>query len=371
MKLHITQKGLSIVELMIALALGLVLIAGLLQIFSSNQRSFVMAEANMRVQETGRMITEFLGRAIRNADYWGCVDRGSVANKLDETHADYVAAEDLYSFSDGFMAYQSDGTILGLDKTDALIIRGVDGAGEVYIESVMPNSSANLKVNTVNGISKSDILMVSDCIAGDIFQVTGLQSGANPGIGHATGGNVAPGNAKGRGGVDVVIDNSCPGNAANCLSKQYDESAQILRPYYRRFFMMEDADGRRALFRKDGTNAAQEIMDGIWDMQFQVGIDSGLSNGEVTQWVDVDSPTALSTSAASEVVAVRMSILTRSPENNIVDAPMELCYPGWTDCSAGNNFKVKDKVASDSRHLYRVFNSTSTIRNRIALVEQN
>lgn len=364
------QKGLSIVELMIALTLGLILIAGLVQIFSGNQRSFIVGEANMRVQETGRMTTEFLGRAIRNADYWGCIPRENVANKLDNTHPAYTAAEDLFSFSDGFMAYQSDGTTPGLNKTDALILRGVGGAGDVAITDPMPNSSANLKVNTVAGISESDILLISDCIAGDIFQVTGTQTGANPGINHNTGASVKPGNGKPRDGVDVTVDNNCPGSAANCLSKQYDQSAQIYNPYYYQFYI-DDSSGSRALFRKDGANPAQEIMDGVWDLQIQVGIDSGLSNGEITQWVDIDSPTALSASAAANVVAVRMSVLARSPENNIVDAPMELCYPSWNDCSTAPNYKVADKIASDSRHLYRVYTSTATIRNRILRVEQN
>ncbi len=365
------QQGLSIVELMVALTLGLILTAGLVQIFSGNQRSFIVGEASNRVQETGRMTTEFLGRAVRNADYWGCIPRENVANKLDNTHPAYQASSDLYSFSDGFMAYQSDGATLGLAGTDALILRGVGGAGNVQITSVMPNSSANLKVNTVAGISESDILLISDCIAGDIFQVTGTQTGANPGINHNTGSSVVPGNGKPREGVDVTVDNNCPGSAANCLSKQYDESAQIYNPYYFQFFLNADANGRRALFRQSGAAAAQEIMDGVWDLQMRVGIDSGLSNGEVTQWIDINGPTALSTAAAADVVAVQISVLARSPENNIVDAPMELCFPSWTDCSGGPNYDVEAEVAADSRHLYRVFTTTATIRNRILRVEQN
>jgi len=364
------QKGLSLVELMVALTLGLILTVGLVKIFTSNQRSFTTGEASMRVQETGRMTTEFLSRAIRNADYWGCIPRENVANKLDNTNSAYQAAEDLFSFSDGFMAYQSDGTTLGLAGTDALILRGVGGAGDVAISSPMPNSSANLKVNTVAGISKSDILLISDCVAGDIFQVTGLQTGSNPGINHNTGGSVVPGNGKPRDGVDVTVDNNCPGSAANCLSKQYDESAQIFNPYYYQFFLNADASGRRALFRKSGSDAAQEIMDGVWDLQMRVGIDSGLSNGEVTQWIDVSGPTSLSAAAAAEVVAVQVSLLVRSPGNDIVDTPMKLCYPSWADCSSGPNYDVATEVSADSKHLYRVFTTTSTIRNRILRVEQ-
>lgn len=366
----IRQKGLSLVELMVALTLGLILTAGLVQIFSGNQRTFVVGEASNRVQETGRMATEFLNRAIRNADYWGCIPRESVANKLDENDTAYQASTALFSYSDGFMAYQSNGATLGLTGTDALILRGVSG-GTVQISSVMPNASANLKVTSVAGIAVSDILLVSDCVAGDIFQVTGTQTGANPGISANSGGSVEPGNAEPRGGVDVTVDNNCPGSAQNCLSKQYDESAQIYRPYYYRFFLNADADGRRALFRQNDAAAAQEVMDGAWDLQIRVGIDTGLSNGEISQWVDINGPTALSTAAAADVVAVQISILARSPANNIVDAPMELCYPSWADCSGGPNYEVATEVAADSRHLYRVFTTTATIRNRILKVEQN
>ncbi|QSP96126.1 PilW family protein [Marinobacter salinisoli] len=364
------QQGLSIVELMVAMTLGLILTAGLAQIFVSNSKSFTVTEASMRLQETARMTTEFLNRSVRNADYWGCIPRDNVANKLDENHPAYQASEALFSYSEGFMAYQSDGTALGLSGTDALFLRGVGGAGGIEITEEMPNSSANLKVNTVNGLEESDILLISDCIAGDIFQVTGLQSGANPGINHNTGGSVVPGNGKPREGVDVVVDNNCPGGAVNCLSKQYDSAAQIFTPYFYQFYLAADASGRRALFRKDGSDAAQEIMDGVWDLQIRVGIDSGLSNGKVTQWTNIDGLNALTSSAAEDVVAVEMSLLARSPENNIVDEPMELCYPSWADCSAGPNYDVETKVGADSRHLYRVYTTTATIRNRILRVEQ-
>ncbi|ROU00672.1 hypothetical protein EB809_07625 [Marinobacter sp. R17] len=363
------QQGLSLVELMVAITLGLIITAGLVQIFSGNRQSFQLAEANSRVQESGRITSEFMSRAVRNADYWGCIPRGNVANKLDNTDSDYAANADLYDFSDGFMAAQSDGT-LGVSGTDIITVRGVGGAGDVVIDEEMPNSSANLKVNTVNGISEGDILLISDCIAGDIFQVTGTQTGAEPGINHNTGNSVSPGNGKPRDGVDVVVNNNCPGNASNCLSKQYNESAQIFRPYYQRYYI-DVANGQRSLFRVSGNGATDEIMDGVWDMQVRVGTDPGLSTGAVSNWIDVNSPTALSAAAAENVVAVQISLLVRSPENNVADAPMELCYPGWSDCSTGPNYKVSDEISSDSRQLYRVYTTTATIRNRIDKVEQN
>lgn len=361
------QQGLSLIEVMVAITLGLILTAGLVQIFVSNQRSFTTAQANMRVQETGRMTVEFLNRAVRNADYWGCIPRDNVANKLDNTEAGYD--EDLFDFSQGFYAYQDDGT-LGLAGTDVMVLRGVGGAGQVQIEAPMPNSSAVLKVNTVEGIDLEDILLISDCTAGDIFQVTNLQSGATPGIGHATGGNVYPGNGRPRDGVDVVVDNNCPGNAANCLSKQYKEDAQIFSPYFHRYYLAV-SNGRRALFRQDGAGTPLEIMDGVWEVQMRVGIDPDLATGTAATWVDITAADSLTQAASENVVAVQISLLARSPDNNIVDAPQELCFPSWSDCSGGANYKVADEIAADSRHLYRVYTVTSTIRNRILRVEQN
>lgn len=362
----VRQKGLSIIELMVAITLGLILTAGLVQIFAGNQRSFTMAEANMRVQETGRMSVEFLNRAVRNADYWGCIPRDNVGNKLDPTGTGY--STDLHEFENGFYAYQSDGTV-GIAGTDVMVLRGVGGAGDVSIEDEMPNASANLDVNTTEGIHEGDILLISDCIAGDIFQVTAEPTTSNK-IQHNGGNKQEPGNAKTRDGVLVVVDNNCPGDAANCLSKQYGGDAQIFKPYFYQFYLDVD-DGRRALYRKDGLNTPVEIMDGVWDFQMRVGIDPGLATGEASQWVDIDSATALSSAAASEVVAVQISMLVRSPQERVTDGAMSVCYPSWSDCSAGPNFSIATEIDADSRHLYRVYTATSTIRNRVLKVEQN
>lgn len=360
------QRGLSLIELMVAISLGLVLTVGLVQIFSGNQRSFVTAEANMRVQESGRMTVEFLNRAIRNSDYWGCIPRDNVGNKLDPSGDGY--SEDLHDFSSGFLALQSDGTV-GIAGTDVLVLRGVGGSGDVSIEDEMPNSSANLDVNTTEGINEGDILLISDCIAGDIFQVTS-EPQANK-IQHNSGNKQSPGNAKTRDGVLVVVDNNCPGSAANCLSKQYKGDAQIFKPYFYRFYLDTDADGRRALYRKDGVKPAVEIMDGVWDIQIRVGIDPGLTTGAASQWVDIDSATALSSAAAEDVVAVQVSMLVRSPQDRVADGAMSVCFPSWSDCSGGPNYDVATEISADSRHLYRVYTATSTIRNRILKVEQN
>ena len=48
------QSGLSLVELMIAITLSLLLIAGVLQIFLSSKQTYSTNNALSRVQESGR-----------------------------------------------------------------------------------------------------------------------------------------------------------------------------------------------------------------------------------------------------------------------------------------------------------------------------
>lgn len=64
-----SQYGLSLVELMVALALGMVLIAGFLQIFMSVRSTYATNEGASRVQENGRFALDYLARHARMAGY--------------------------------------------------------------------------------------------------------------------------------------------------------------------------------------------------------------------------------------------------------------------------------------------------------------
>lgn len=68
-KFYDRQKGLSIIELMVALVVGMVLIAGVLQVFLSSRNTFAVNEAMSRVQENGRFALEFIARNARQAGY--------------------------------------------------------------------------------------------------------------------------------------------------------------------------------------------------------------------------------------------------------------------------------------------------------------
>lgn len=69
------QRGVTLVELMISLVLGLLVTAAIYQIFLSNQQSYRMQRSLAQIQENGRFALEILARDMRHATYQGdCID---------------------------------------------------------------------------------------------------------------------------------------------------------------------------------------------------------------------------------------------------------------------------------------------------------
>ncbi|MGB1558270.1 MAG: PilW family protein [Oceanococcaceae bacterium] len=61
------ERGLTIIELLIGMVLGLLVLAGVIQIFLSGNRSYSVQEGLGRVQETGRFADFYLSRVLREA----------------------------------------------------------------------------------------------------------------------------------------------------------------------------------------------------------------------------------------------------------------------------------------------------------------
>lgn len=66
------QKGLSLIELMISMALGLLVILAVTYVFAGSRTNYRHQESLSAVQESGRIALETLTRDIRMAGYPGC-----------------------------------------------------------------------------------------------------------------------------------------------------------------------------------------------------------------------------------------------------------------------------------------------------------
>jgi Tfp pilus assembly protein PilW len=69
------QAGVSLVELMVALVLGLFLIFGAVTIYSKSRSTYRTTEAVARLQETGRYAMDAIEPDVRMASYWGLASR--------------------------------------------------------------------------------------------------------------------------------------------------------------------------------------------------------------------------------------------------------------------------------------------------------
>src|SRR5512134_1730770 len=66
-----SQAGVSLVELMVALVLGLFLIFGAVTVYQQSRTAFRTNEAVARMQEAARLAFDVLEADIRMANYWG------------------------------------------------------------------------------------------------------------------------------------------------------------------------------------------------------------------------------------------------------------------------------------------------------------
>lgn len=65
-----SQLGLTLVEMMVAMTLGLLILLAISSIYIGSRQTYRMQDDNARLQETGRYAIEVLGRSIRQAGFW-------------------------------------------------------------------------------------------------------------------------------------------------------------------------------------------------------------------------------------------------------------------------------------------------------------
>lgn len=368
------QRGMNLVELMIALTIGLIMLVALGQLFVTSRASYTMEEGLSRVQESGRFAMEFLVQDIRMAGYAGCRNPSGGAGQVQGNGAgttcttsmcDMVSpADESTNFGTGILAYTYTGSggnnvsdwtpnlpsvyFANGDvkaETDVIIIQY---AGPTSVHLINPLDNGNLKISDTPPLSppivQNDIIIVSDCKNTDIFRVTNVP---NPSAN------------------EITLAHGANGNLSSHLSHSYTSDAEIYRLVSRAYYVAPTGAGTEpALMRKElvsgGTvGAAQELVEGIEDMRILYGVDTdspspgdGIANRYVlaNQVVDL---TGLGTTTWANVVSVRLGFLVRTPNN--VDQPKDT-----------NLYEVTDGVTvgpADDNRRRQVYRSTIEVRN--------
>lgn len=335
MNRYSSQRGFTLVEIMVAIVISLFLTAGMIQVYLANKQTYRFTEGLSRIQENGRFAIARLAEDIRMADFWGCApDIGSVTNNLDPAGDGYDAA--LHGFTSGLVGTDND----GLNGSDSISLAGAFDSGVVVAEPYMPNTAGTIHANDPDDILQNGaIVLISDCLGADIFQITNLTAGGGTdevSVVHNSGsndpGNYNPGACSGGGGN------------AHCLSQVYAGDASMYALRSVRYFLQAGESGEPALWMTLG-NATRELVTGVEDMQITYGEDT---NGDRTANRYVALPDVAD---MEQVVSVRISLLLRSEEDNLVDAPQVVAYNG-------GSFTAGD------RRIRQVMTTTLAVRNR-------
>lgn len=318
------QAGFGLVELMIAMTLGLVLLGGIGYVFIGSRGAFRTTDNLSRVQENARYALDVMSRDIRMAGYVGC---GNIASMTIKTIANapvpqVTAGNTLIGYDSG--TGWTNPTSITRASGDVLSIMGAFSNGANLTGNLIP-SNANVQINgNADGFKQGDVLVVTNCTNADVFKVT---------------------NTPGSSGT-VTLSHSSASNTGNRVGT-YGSDAFVMRVDQYSYFIGVNTAGNRALYRVGLDGVAEELVEHVHDMQFRYGLDI---NADGT----VDSYSA-TPGAWTQVVSVTVNLLMRSPDNNISTATQSVTFNNGTF------------TAPDLR-LYQVFSSTVGVRNRLPVL---
>ncbi|HKK06662.1 MAG TPA: PilW family protein [Gammaproteobacteria bacterium] len=378
-----TSAGFTITELMVAIVIALILMAGVIQIFVSSKRGHLVEEGLGRLQENARYAMSTIGEDIRMAGYTGC--SGNIQNLLDTTSPAY--SDDLFNFetATGGWEYTGSGTKPGdnyllpsnldpagqpltdwtnhsggslppsiQDKvapgSDLLVLKWAAEKTGVTPNGNTPAHASSISLTGSNGLPQGTIVVISDCQGADVFQNRNTKTSHSLSRGSGSNTNPGPSNVQscGAGGS----------GAAGCknFSHAYTTTARMLYATSRAYYISKGINGEPALYRiryDDGVSGAgsataiEEIADGVETLQVLFGEDTD-GDKIANQYVTADQVTDY-----ANVVSVKLGMLIRSP--NEVKAT-----------AASRVFDVLGtKITTPKdRYLRLVFTSTIKIRNK-------
>lgn len=341
---HTSHDGFGLVELMIALGLGLLLTTAVLQVTLASQRSQHLLEAAARLQESGRYAMNLLTKDIRTAGYMGCPN-------LRRTPVNVIADDppDDFDFSPagvfkGFDNIADDNPYRAVAGSDVVVLQRAALPSARLIDKVNPgNASIQIDANPA-GLGRNDFVFITDCVNADVFKAASVSANNNNGNDSAT----------------IVYSRGVTNRYK--LSKIYGLDTQIMGfqslAYYVRDTRRVTARGAPIYslyvsareFGSGAAPAAMELVEGVEDMQLTYGVDTDDDRS-------IDSyRTAADVGDWTTVMSVRIELLMQSLEDNVAAANGDFAQDNLQFNGSG--------VTADGR-LRQVYSSVVAIRNRL------
>lgn len=311
------QTGVTLIELMIAMVLGLLLILGLSNVFLAQRQSYRVNENLARMQDNARIAFELMARELREAggNACGTTRVGNVVNGAGGSHwLDWSRG--------GVQGYEGNvvmpGVVTGngigqrVAGTDAVTIRTAS-LNTALIITQHDVTAAQLMVSpSSHEIKPNEILMACDYRQAAIFQVVANSSGSSSGTINHNSGTGTPGNcSKGLG-----FPTDCSSTNGNPYS--FENHGFLSRLTVTNWYIGNNARGGRSLFRIENGGAAQEVAEGVTDLQLEYLTRVGTS--PASSYANATLIGSWANDAVSPVIAVRIAMDLESLEAVGTDA---------------------------------------------------
>jgi len=305
------ERGFGLVELMVALVLGLLVVGAASVMFIGTRQTGRTTDSLSRMQDSMRVGFDLMIREVREAGGTPCDSQVAITDVLSNAQggaptwwavwSDPVRG---YGGTDAFAGATIGGAVgERVSGTDAILVRYAPALDELMVNS-HDTAAARFTLNVnAHGLLAGDLVMVCNYAQGAIAQV----SSANPADGtfmHDIGG-AAPGNcSKGLGRAEPAL---C---TATGTTFQFSAGSRVGRFNAVGWYIGNNgraASGGRSLYRVT-RSGAEEVADGVRAMQLSYLLSTG------TAYV---AAAAVPAANWGTVIAVRVDLTYESSDSNV------------------------------------------------------
>lgn len=318
------QGGLTLVEVMVALVLGLVLVLGVLGTYLGQRQALRLHENLARLQENGRFAFELLAREARGAGYGHCGTRltANTLRKPPPAPPDWWADTDAgpvraYGPQDASPGIAGWGTAPG-DRAPGtgavLLLRASDDPALAQPVLQHDLSRHRFTLASLGPLAAGDILVACDGRRSALFEASAIDA-AQRTVSH---------DATGRNCTDALggVGPGCASRYEARYEPRHGASLSRWDPAF--WYIGANSLGTRSLYRAglgqggagSGQVGRQEMVRGIHDLQVEVLTRDDTQGGQLAaHWLP---PAALGPGGWNQpdraVVALRWTLLLRSDE---------------------------------------------------------
>lgn len=287
------SAGMTLVELLVAMVIGLVLILGATQVYVDSRNAYAVNESTARLQETARYAMSIIEPDLRMSNYWGL-----------------------------------------LKGSEAVVGRGAPADGTVAIAGAAATVCGNnYGVNLDANLEATNAGYTLGCAAFNnnpsptADTITVRRAAINPSVTPPTAGPLRICSTR----IAATIVNDTGGAACDAASA-VPPTGQINDLIVHAYYVGLDSAQQVGLpsLRRKSLNATptfqdDEIVPGVEDVQIQFGIDPtgglGPNRGSATRYLDAGAALNAAVAAGAQIVSVRIWLLVRSgtPEIGFTD----------------------------------------------------